>query len=124
VCSPISGAEHGLGDSHGSVKRSVRMLKAKEPTRVWSIECDPGKAAQLDLGPGAPFVDEQGKGRRTRVLRVVLSHSRIGYSEAVPRQDKEMFLRWLEPLWRPPQSHSRRAQARQGLHFEPVFGVS
>jgi hypothetical protein len=50
----------------------------------------------VDFGLGAPIVAEQGKRTRTWVLRVVLSHSRKGYSEAVLRQDTETFLRVLE----------------------------
>ena len=89
-------SEHGFKDSYESVKRYVRKLKAKDPARVWRIECNPGEEAQVDFGLGAPIVDEQGKRTRTWVLRVVLSHSRKGYSEAVLRQDTETFLRVLE----------------------------
>ena len=85
--------EHGFKDSYESVKRYVRKLKAKAPARVWRIECNPGEEAQVDFGLGAPIVDEQGKRTRTWVLRVVLSHSRKGYSEGVLRQDTETFLR-------------------------------
>ena len=88
--------EYGFKDSYESVKRYVRKLKAKEPTRVWRIEAHPGEEAQVDFGLGAPIVDEQGKRTRTWVLRMVLSHSRKGYSEAVLRQDTETFLRVLE----------------------------
>ncbi len=45
----------------------------------------------MDFGLGAPIVDEQGKRTRTWVPRMVLSHSRNGYSEAVLRQDIETF---------------------------------
>ena len=89
-------AERGFKDSYESVKRYVRKLKAKDPARVWRIECNPGEEAQVDFGLGASIVDEQGKRTRTWVLRVVLSHSRKGYSEAVLRQDTETFLRVLE----------------------------
>jgi transposase len=88
--------DHEFGDSYESVKRFVRKLKAKRPARVWRMECNPGEEAQVDFGLGAPIVDEQGKRTRTWVLRVVLSHSRKGYSEAVLRQDTETFLRVLE----------------------------
>ena len=88
--------EHGFKDSYESVKRYVRKLKAKAPARVWRIECAPGEEAQVDFGLGAPIVEAQGKRTRTWVLRVVLSHSRKGYSEAVLKQDTETFLRVLE----------------------------
>ena len=88
--------EHGFQNSYESVKRFVRKLKVKEPARVWRMECNPGEEAQVDFGLGAPIVEANGKRTRTWVLRVVLSHSRKGYSEAVLRQDTETFLRVLE----------------------------
>jgi hypothetical protein len=44
--------------------------------------------------------DAQGKKRRTHILRVVLSFSRKGYSEAVLSQNTETFLRSLENAFR------------------------
>lgn len=88
--------EHGFADKYQCVKRFVRRLKATQPARVWRMECEPGEEAQVDFGVGAPIIDSSGKRRRTWVLRVVLSYSRKGYSEAVLRQDTETFLRALE----------------------------
>ena len=51
---------------------------------------------QVDFGLGAPIGQDDGKTRRSWVLRVVLSYSRKAYSEAVMRQDTESFLRCLE----------------------------
>ena len=48
------------------------------------------------LWPGAPLVGADGKRRSTWVFRIVLSHSRKGYSEAVHRQTTDDFLRCLE----------------------------
>jgi hypothetical protein len=45
-------------------------------------------------------IGPEGKRRKTHVLRVVLSHSRKGYSEAVYRQTTEDFLRCLEGAFR------------------------
>jgi hypothetical protein len=45
---------------------------------------------------GAPIDEGQGKTRRSWILRLVLSYSRKGYSEALYRQDTETFLRCLE----------------------------
>jgi transposase len=90
-------AENGFSGSYQSVKRFVRRLKARQPERVWRIECQPGEEMQVDFCLGAPI--EQGVGGKTRrswVLRAVLSYSRKGYSEAVMRQDSESFLRCLE----------------------------
>jgi transposase len=88
--------EHGFTDSYQSVKRFVRKLREAQPERVWRLECQPGEELQLDFCLGAPIDDGQGKRRRSWVLRMVLSYSRKGYSEAVTRQDTETFLRCLE----------------------------
>lgn len=87
---------HGFGGSYPSVSRYVAKLKAREPERVWRIECEPGEELQVDFGLGAPLVEPGGKTRRTWLFRAVLSHSRKGYSEAVLRQDTETFLRVIE----------------------------
>lgn len=56
----------------------------------------PGAEAQVDLGQGA-FVDlGSGKRRRPHLFRIVLSHSRKGYSESVYRQTTENLIRSLE----------------------------
>jgi transposase len=89
-------AENAFTDSYQSVKRFVRKLRATHPERVWRMECQPGEEIQLDFGLGAPIDGGQGKSRRSWVLRLVLSYSRKGYSEAVIRQDTETFLRCLE----------------------------
>ena len=89
--------EVAFGGSYQSVKRFVRRLRRVEPQRVWRIEVQPAEEAQVDFGLGAPVVDpEGGRRRRTWVFRIVLSHSRKAYSEAVFRQDTETFLRCLE----------------------------
>src|SRR5437764_3888206 len=59
------------------------------------MECAAGEEAQLDFGQGA-FVMEEGKRRRPHLFRVVLSHSRKGYTEATWRQTTENFIRCLE----------------------------
>ena len=63
------------------------------------MECEPGEEAQVDFGLGAPVLVE-GRKRRTWVFRIVLSHSRKGYSEAVYRQGTEEFIRALENAFR------------------------
>jgi transposase len=88
--------ENGFTDSYQSVKRFVRKLRAAQPERIWRLECQPGEELQLDFGLGAPIDDGQAKVRRSWVLRLILSYSRKGYSEAVTRQDTETFLRCLE----------------------------
>lgn len=74
----------------------MRKLRASHPQRVWRLKCQPGEERQLDFGPGAPIDEDQGKTKRSWILRMVLSYSRKGYSEAVLRQDTDTFLRCLE----------------------------
>jgi transposase len=88
--------EHGYGGSYWSVRRLVRKLLAIAPAPVRRMECEPGAEAQVDFGRGAPIVTADGKRRGTWVFRIVLSHSRKGYSEAVFRQTTDDFLRALE----------------------------
>jgi transposase len=93
-------ADHGFVGSYYCVRRFVRRLEEAHDLPFRRIECDPGDEAQVDFGTGAPVVGPDGKRRKTHVLRVVLSHSRKGYSEAVYRQTTEDFLRCLEDAFR------------------------
>lgn len=92
-------SEHGFSGAYDSVKRYVRRLTAGGRERVERIECPPGEEAQVDFGLGAPVIAD-GRRRRTWVFRIVLSHSRKGYSEAVYRQGTEEFIRCLENAFR------------------------
>lgn len=91
---------HEQAPSYHSVRRFVGKLRATGgascglPFR--RMECEPGQEMQVDFGRGAPIVGPDGKRRYPHVLRVVLSHSRKGYSQAVDRQDTESFIRCLE----------------------------
>jgi transposase len=87
--------EHGYAGSYYSVRRFVHRLEQKTALPFRRLECGPGEEAQVDFGTGAPIVQE-GQRRRTHVLRIVLSHSRKGYSEAVYRQTTEDFIRCVE----------------------------
>jgi transposase len=91
--------EPGYAGSYYSVCRLVRKLDralgcGTVPFR--RMECEPGAEAQVDFGRGAPLVTPDGKRKATWVFRIVLSHSRKGYSEAVHRQTTDDFLRCLE----------------------------
>lgn len=88
--------EYGFPHSYESVKRFVRQLQSASELPFRRIECGPGEEAQIDFGQAAPVIGADGKRRRPHVLRVVLSHSRKGYSEAVDRQTTENFIRCLE----------------------------
>jgi transposase len=89
-------AEHGFTGSYYSVRRFVRHLEETLELPFRRLECGPGEEAQVDFGCGAPLVFADGTRRRTHVFRIVLSHSRKGYSEAVLRQTTDDFLRCLE----------------------------
>ena len=89
-------AEQGYSGSYWSIRRLVRRLGHGTPLPFRRMECAPGDEAQVDFGSGAPVVGTDGKRRRTHVLRVVLSCSRKGYSEAVYRQSTDDFLLCLE----------------------------
>jgi transposase len=91
-------AGHGFAGSYEAVKRFVNRVNVRTPERVWRVESQPGEELQVDFmqGPMVAAADAGGKRRRTWILRLVLSCSRKGYSEAVFRQDTESFLRALE----------------------------
>lgn len=82
------------------MKRFARRLKTRGPLPFRRMECAPGAEAQIDFGTGAPIVTADGKRRRTHVFRIVLSHSRKGYSEVVFRQTTEKFIRCMENAFR------------------------
>lgn len=91
--------EHGFSGGYDAVKRFVRRLKDADPQRIYRVECLPGEEAQVDFGKGY-YLEEDGKRRMVNLLRVVLSHSRKGYTEAVLRQTSEAFIRCLENAFR------------------------
>lgn len=93
-------AEQGFEGSYESVKRFVARLRRKDPKRFERVEVPPGAEAQVDFGSGYWIKKPEGKSRKAHILRVVLSHSRKGYTEMVFRQDTETFLRCLENAFR------------------------
>jgi len=91
--------EHGFSGSYQAVKRFVRQLRQTQPFAFMRMEVEPGAEAQVDFGQGA-WVTVEGKRKRPHFFRIVLSHSRKGYSEAVWRQTTESFIRCLENAFR------------------------
>lgn len=89
-------SERGFADSYQSVQRFVRHLNAATPLPYRRMECEAGAEAQVDFGKGAPVISADGKRKRPHLFRIVLSCSRKAYSEVVPRQTTEAFLRCLE----------------------------
>jgi transposase len=91
--------ETGHGEaapSYHSVRRFVGRLRTARTLPFRRMECAPGAEAQVDFGRGAPVVGPDNRKRLPHVLRVVLSHSRKAYSQAVYRQSTEDFIRCLE----------------------------
>jgi transposase len=82
--------------SYDSIKRFLRHVRRIAPVPFRRMESPPGQEAQVDFGTGAPIVGTDGKRRRTHVFRIVLSHSRKGYSEVVYHQTTEDFIACLE----------------------------
>lgn len=89
-------SDHDYAGSYYSVRRLVKKLSAAAPAPFRRMECEAGAEAQVDFGRGAPVVTPEGKRKSTWVFRIVLSHSRKGYAEAVHRQTTDDFLRCLE----------------------------
>ena len=91
--------DHSFSGSYHSVQRFVRHLRRIQPVPFVRMEVEPGQEAQVDFGQGA-WVTVEGKRKRPHFFRVILSHSRKGYSEAVWRQTTESFIRCLENAFR------------------------
>src|SRR5271170_3186579 len=91
--------DHGFLGSYQAVKRFVRQLRQTQPVPFVRMEVAPGAEAQVDFGQGA-WVLVEGKRKRPHLFRVVLSHSRKGYSEVVWQQTTESFIRCLENAFR------------------------
>jgi transposase len=89
-------AEHGFPGAYPSVKRFVRRLGTIHPAPFRRMEVDPGQECQVDFGKGAWVEFPDGTRKRPWLFRIVLSHSRKGYSEAVWTQSTEAFIRCLE----------------------------
>jgi transposase len=100
-------SDHDFGGGYDCVKRFVRRLTSRCTSGLpfRRMECEPGQEAQIDFGVGAPVIIPEGeplpvgvktRRRNTHVFRIVLSHSRKAYSEAVYRQTTEEFIRCLE----------------------------
>jgi len=91
--------EHAFSGGYHSVQRFVRQLRQSQPVPFVRMEVAAGAEAQVDFGQGA-WVLVDGKRKRPHFFRVILSHSRKGYSEVVWRQVTESFIRCLENAFR------------------------
>jgi transposase len=93
-------SEHDFREKYHSVRRYVRSLISAPDPPVRRMEVAPGQEIQVDYGMGARCTDHTGKLRKTYLFRLVLSHSRKGYTEAVTRLTTESFIRSLENAFR------------------------
>lgn len=91
--------DHAFTGGYHSVQRFVRQLLQTQPVPFVRMEVAPGAEAQVDFGQGA-WVLVAGKRKRPHLFRIVLSHSRKGYSEVVWQQTTESFIRCLENAFR------------------------
>lgn len=78
----------------------MAALTVSKELPVRRMEVELGQEMQIDFGQCAPSKDHTGKYRRTYVSRVVISHSRKGYTEAVTRLTTESLIRCLENAFR------------------------
>lgn len=84
--------EHSLSVSYPTVSRLVRVLKADHEAFV-PMESAAGEEGQVDFGYLGVFEGANGKKVKVWVFCMVLSHSRLGYFEAVTDQSVETFIR-------------------------------
>lgn len=93
--------EYGYQGGYDSVRRFASKLKDKHRELADVMHSAPGEETQVDFFQGPPTFDEEtGKYFRPWVFRVVLSHSRHSYEEAVRKQDVLSFIRCHEHAFR------------------------
>ena len=93
-------AEESFTASYSSVRRFIAGLQVTRELPFRRIETLAGEEAQVDFGTAAWVSRPDGKRKRPWVFRIVLSHSRKAYSEAVWRQSTEAFITCLENAFR------------------------
>ena len=84
--------EHSLSVSYATVSRLVRHLKADHESFV-PMHSAAGEEVQVDFGYLGLFERTDGTKVKVWVFCMVLSHSRLGYFEAVTDQSVETFIR-------------------------------
>lgn len=84
--------EHSLSVSYATVSRFVRQLKAA-PESFVPMHSAAGEEVQVDFGYLGVFERADSSKVKVWVFCMVLSHSRLGYFEAVTDQSVETFIR-------------------------------
>ena len=110
-------SEQDFPGKYHAVRRYVAKLRSVNPLPFRRMEVGPGEEAQIDFGTGAPIIDQDGRRKRTWVIRVVLSHSRKGLQRSCLSADYRQLhslsgecvraLRWSS-------SYSRSGQSQSG----------
>jgi len=93
--------EYAYCGSYDSVRRYANRIKRSRPELADVMHAAPGEEAQVDFFQGPLTLDpETGRYFRPHVFRMVLSHSRHSYEEAVRTQDLLSFIRLHERAFR------------------------
>lgn len=90
----------GFTHRYNSVKRFVRVLKAREPERFDVLEFLPGEEAQVDYGLGAPTRVASGAYRRPYLFVMTLKYSGKSFRKVVWKTDQHVWARLHEEAWR------------------------
>lgn len=91
---------YGFRHRYNSVKRFVRVLKAREPERFDVLEFGPGEEAQVDYGQGALTRMANGKYRRPYLFVMTLKYSGKSFRKVVWKTSQEIWAQLHEEAFR------------------------
>jgi transposase len=91
---------HAFAHRYNSVKRFVRVLKAREPERFDVLEYRPGEEAQVDYGQGALTRLPNGRYRRPYLFVMTLKYSGKSFRKVVWKTSQEVWARLHEEAFR------------------------
>jgi transposase len=91
---------YGFSHRYNSVKRFVRVLKAREPERYDVLEFLPGEEAQVDYGQGALTRAANGKYRRPYLFVMTLKYSGKSFRKVVWKTSQEIWAQLHEEAFR------------------------
>jgi transposase len=91
---------HGFARRYNSVKRFVRVLKAREPQRFDVLEFLPGEEAQVDYGQGALTRQPSGKYRRPYLFVMTLKYSGKSFRKVTWKTNQQIWARLHEEAFR------------------------
>jgi transposase len=92
--------QRGFAHRYNSVKRFVRVLKAREPERFDVLDCLPGEEAQVDYGQGALTRLPSGKYRRPWLFVMTLKYSGKSFRKVAWKADQQSWARLHEEAFR------------------------